>query len=432
LTACTGQQTTPPRQPARANTAAPTAAAPTETAAAPALTPTAKPSQQPTPTHAAPQARDTLLLAHTMPWYQSEEISGAWGWHWTMNHFDPAQGELASHYTPLTGPYDSNDPALLEYQVLLMKLAGIDGVIVDWYGTADFWDYPANQRGAQMLFTYAQKAGLKFGVCYEDQTLKHMLDNQHLQAGEDIVQAQADMRFMQQVWFQDPIYLKQKDRPVLLVFGPQHFKDAAEWKQVFAGLDPAPLLVSEDTILWDAALSSYPWPPMGVSNGGVLSQKALDDYLTAFYLRAAEQPYRVAGAFPGFDDIYQEAGVSAGYGGLDARGGDTFRDTLERAAATNPDVIQLITWNDYGEGTNIEPAQEYGYLYLEILQEFRRQNIQPGFSPQPADLRLPLELYHLRKQHAGDAAVNAALDQVFAAIVSGDMQLAAALLQGIK
>jgi hypothetical protein len=32
------------------------------------------------------------------------------------------------------GPYDSTDPNVLEYHMLLMKLSGIDGIIVDWYG----------------------------------------------------------------------------------------------------------------------------------------------------------------------------------------------------------------------------------------------------------------------------------------------------------
>lgn len=429
LTGCSAAETAP--APAPSQTTAPSAAPVLPTAtAAPTLT--LAPTLTASPTPAPPRARDTLLMTHFMPWFQTAEISGAWGWHWTMGALDPEQGQLAAHFTPLTGAYDSADPAVLEYQVLLMKLAGIDGVIVDWYGTADFWDYAANQRGTQRLFEYAQKAGLKFAVCYEDQTLKHMLDNQHLQPGGDLPQAQADMRFLAQNWFNDPLYLKTGGMPLLFVFGPQHLKTAEAWEEAFAGLDPAPVLITEDTILWGASASSYPWPPMGAATGPELSQKVLNDYLTAFYLRAAEQPYRVAGAFPGFEDFYQEAGVSAGYAVLPARDGDTFRETLRSAVLTDPAVIQLITWNDYGEGTSIEPAQEYGYRYLEILQDFRRQDIQPGFTPQAADLRLPLALYQLRKQHAGDAAVNAELDRVFNAILAGDTQTAAEILQRLQ
>ena len=79
---------------------------------------------------------DKIVLAHHMPWYEAKPFSKAWGWHWTMNRFDPEKRvndrpEIASHFMPLIGPYDSGDPHVLEYHLLLMKLAGIDGVVVD-------------------------------------------------------------------------------------------------------------------------------------------------------------------------------------------------------------------------------------------------------------------------------------------------------------
>jgi hypothetical protein len=80
-----------------------------------------------------------------MPWYVAKPFSTTWGWHWTMNVFDPGAKEdgkrrLASQYTPLIGAYDSGDPAVLEYHLLTMRMAGIDGLIVDWYGLADHSD----------------------------------------------------------------------------------------------------------------------------------------------------------------------------------------------------------------------------------------------------------------------------------------------------
>ena len=68
-----------------------------------------------------------LILAHYMPWYVAKPTSQVWGWHWTMEHFDPdkvvdGKRQLASHFYPLIGPYDSGDKQVLEYQLLLMKL----------------------------------------------------------------------------------------------------------------------------------------------------------------------------------------------------------------------------------------------------------------------------------------------------------------------
>jgi len=53
---------------------------------------------------------------------------------------------------PSDRTYDSADPAVLEYHVLLMKLAGIDGVIVDWFGSADYYDYATINRNTTQLF----------------------------------------------------------------------------------------------------------------------------------------------------------------------------------------------------------------------------------------------------------------------------------------
>ncbi|HXU78584.1 MAG TPA: hypothetical protein VN794_18555, partial [Methylomirabilota bacterium] len=92
-------------------------------------------------------AASKAVMVYYMPWFTAKPHSESWGWHWTMDHFNPdqvnaaGQHQIASWYYPLIGPYDSSDPAVLEYHVLLMKLAGVEGVIVDWYGSADFLDY---------------------------------------------------------------------------------------------------------------------------------------------------------------------------------------------------------------------------------------------------------------------------------------------------
>jgi|GEM_PF-4249542 len=60
------------------------------------------------------------LLAHYMPWFEAKPISPAWGWHWTMNSINPDHQtnglpDVAAHFHPLIGPYDSSDPDVLEY-----------------------------------------------------------------------------------------------------------------------------------------------------------------------------------------------------------------------------------------------------------------------------------------------------------------------------
>ena len=398
------------------------------------VTPTHEPLYLVTAT-AVPKTSNPLLLVHYMPWYQAPPVNGTWGWHWTMNHYTPelvdetGHRAIASHFYPLTGPYDSRDPALLEYQVLLMKLSGIDGVIVDWYGSENFWDYGLLNDSTQALFSYIKKAGLLFSICYEDQTIRHMIDNKHLAQEDARLNAQKEMLYMQENWFRDDAYFRISERPVLFVFGPQYFKSVSDWETLFSVLSAKPVFFTEDNTLPPVTASSYPWPPMWASKDGVLTEKSLNDYLTSFYKKAAGWDFWVASAFPGFKDIYKEAGVSDGYGFLDARGGETFKATMQLALENNPDAIQLVTWNDYGEGTNIEPTEEYGYKYLQIVQEIIRGSINPEFPYTVDDLALPLQIYQLRKQNASDADMNTRLDKVFDLIVSGDLEAAKALIR---
>ena len=121
------------------------------------------------------------VLVHYMPWFSSKEVSGHWGWHWTMGARNPdktddqGKREIASHDYPLIGPYDSGDPDLIEYHCLLMKMSGIDGVIIDWYGTDPFRDYGVIHKNTLRLIKSLKSTGLKYAFCYEDQSVKHMI-----------------------------------------------------------------------------------------------------------------------------------------------------------------------------------------------------------------------------------------------------------------
>src|SRR5258706_5360958 len=373
-----------------------------------------------------------LIMVHYMPWYQTPTISGAWGWHWTMDHFNPnlkdenGKQDIASHYHPLTGAYDSSDKDVLEYQVLLMKISGVDGVIVDWYGMEDFWDYGTINASTHKLFEHIEQAGLLFAISYEDRTIKHMLDNGYPKVQDKYAYGQTVMKYLQENWFTKDSYLKTSRRPVLLTFGnPPFFSSNSDWVKLFSTLPIQPVLINEDTRIGPIAASSYPWPPMYLArDDGKVSRIELESYLDRSYHTVAGSDYVVAGAFPGFHDIYKEAGVGSSYGYLDASNGDTFEFTFQKALKINPDVIQIVTWNDYGEGTMVEPTLETGYQYLETIQNIKIKSIDGKFPFTPQDLTLPLQIYNLRKQYAGNIQDNARLDEAVIAILAERPDLA--------
>ncbi len=374
------------------------------------------------------------LMVHYMPWFEAKPFSPEWGWHWTMNHYSPDQTngagrrEIASWYYPLIGPYDSADEVVLEYHVLLMKLAGIDGVIVDWYGMDHVNDYALIDQRASALLKFAARAGLKFCLCYEDRSIQAAVKAGRFPASEAVSRAQEAMLYAQSHYFNHPAYLRQAgQKPVLLNFGLVYFGESDQWRSIFSVLSPTnqPLFFSLDRRL-DAGAGAFDWPPMHLSRraGGTLSPAALKDYLSAFERDAGGWPAFISSTFPRFHDIYSQAGAGSSYGYLDDADGATFRSTLARALTNNSCLVQLVTWNDFGEGTVIEPTVEHGYRDLEVIQDFRRRYLDPGFRSQAAELKLAMRLYTLRRRCGADRRVSAELDQVFEAVVSGDCQAA--------
>ncbi|MFO0892772.1 MAG: glycoside hydrolase family 71/99-like protein [Isosphaeraceae bacterium] len=377
-----------------------------------------------------PDPARPVILTHYMTWFETKPTSKVWGWHWTMGHFDPeridstGKREIASHLYPLIGPYDSADPDVLEYHTLLMRIAGIDGVIVDWYGTRDFNDYAMIHRRTVSLFDSLKRVGMKFAVCYEDRALKALVEHGKLSPGQALDQGKSDLRFCAEKWFGDPAYARWDGRPLLLVFGPEYLKQD-QWVSILLGLQPSPAFLTLNERR-EPAIGSFAWPPMWASKDGVLTTKALDEYLDRFYKQDGP---KIAGAFPGFHDIYKEAGAQPTYGFLDPRNGETLDHTLVRAKESGSPFIQTITWNDFGEGTCIEPTREHGYTYLEKIQAIRLRSGDRGFPYTAADLRLPFRVYELRKHSGLSAEARGAIDGIVSDLFTGEVGTASKRLE---
>jgi hypothetical protein len=221
-----------------------------------------------------------------------------------------------------------------------------------------------------------------------------------------------------------------------LNFGPQYFHNSSDWTSIFSGLNPTnqPAFFTEDNRLAPTGTGAFDWPPMSLSGGGTntLTPGQLKSYLDGFDQKAGGWPAFVSSAFPRFHDFYAQAGVGSSYGYLDDASGSTLVNTLSRAITNSSTVVQIVTWNDFGEGTIIEPTVDYGYRDLGIIQDLRRQYLDPGFSYDTNDLAMAFRFYNLRKQYGNNPAINAELDRIFTNIVSGKISTANSQLAGIE
>jgi hypothetical protein len=84
-----------------------------------------------------------------------------------------------------------------------------------------------------------------------------------------------------------------------------------------------------------------------------------------------------------------------------------------------------VTWNDYGEGTMLEPTVEFGYGLLNLLQT------ELGTTTKQPELDLVARLYALRNKYEDDDAKQKRLNQVFYYLVALKFTEAAALMDEV-
>jgi hypothetical protein len=339
------------------------------------------------------------IYVHMMPWF---EVGGL---HWSLNSRNPATG-VASWYSPLIGEYASNDPVVIEYQLLTMKYAGIDGVLVDWPGLNGANDLPRNKAAAEAIMNRTAAFGLEFGIVYEDQD------------AVSVDAAKNDMSYARDNYFNKPNYIKVNGQPALLVFGPQKITNASDWTNVMSVFATKPTLF---TLWYNAnagsnAQGQFAW----VAQNGL---KGVNDFDNG--LDGGNHGLMIPVLYPGFNPYYAAGGwpgptwkISYTLKPDNTEGGDTFASTFSLGMYAG-DPLQVATWNDYGEGTMVEPTKEFQYKFLTLQQEV-------GATYTDAELKIVKQLFDQRRQYG--ASKQAQLDQASASLANLDVAGACGVL----
>lgn len=367
-----------------------------------------------------PKTAHQKVFVHLMPWFEtpkSNHPSGTWGAHWTMADAHPdsiisGKRQIASYYYPMIGPYASGDRDLIEYQLMLMKLSGVDGVFIDWPGSIQLYDYPGNAANTDSIIAVTAKVGLHYALVYEDQNVAIAYRAHAIH--DEIAAARQDMRYLASHYFTDPNYEKQNGRPILLDFGPQTFTNSAQWEAIFSVLKIRPAFYT----LWDHGYMArghttgeFAW----INPDNTVSLKA-------FY-QSPDSGEKIASAYPGFNPYYAKGGWGGPTFIIPAHGTENFRTTLQLALESGATYIQIPTWNDYGEGTMIEPTDQFGYTLLTTLQQML------GVCCSQKDLEAVTRLYQLRKSQRGDTTAQRELDQAFREMAALQMDKARKILE---
>lgn len=240
--------------------------------------------------------------------------------------------------------YSSTDPAQVKRQIADMVSRGIDGVVMVWYGPNNTIDQAAklvmHEAEAHPGFTFAimiDNGAIRWNSCPGCNPQSALIQ---------------DLQYVEQTYFPSPGYLRMGGRPVITNFDIDLYYKV-DWNAAKAQMATDPVFLFQNGSGFRHAQSNgaYSWDIATSSDYGM-------SYLTNFYSTGATFPDQETwgAAYKGFNDKLASWGLNRVMG---QQCGQTWLQTFAKINglydSTNQlPVLQLVTWNDYEEGTEIE------------------------------------------------------------------------------
>lgn len=208
---------------------------------------------------------------------------------------------------------------------------------------------------------------------------------QPLQEGDQLVAALA---VLERDFMSKPNYLHFQGKPAVFWFYPPALGGVETWLQVrdradpnrsqmwFGGTDIADYLRVYDTLyFFDITWESAPGRAMAAYQN---------------LLAGTQRPF-IATVMPGYDDLRVRNGHRR-----DRENGAYYRATWQDAVRYRPDGVIITSFNEFFEGSHIEPSEQFGDMYLRLTAEltayFRANMAQeplPEATPAPPPSERP-------------------------------------------
>ncbi|HSC73451.1 MAG TPA: hypothetical protein VLB89_04740 [Gaiellaceae bacterium] len=253
------------------------------------------------------------------PWYSNMRHDGGYA-HWTQNGHQPPF-DVASQFYPLRGPYSSADPRILGEQMHDIAWAGVDEVVSSWWGFGSEEDLrlPAVMRAAKRYH-------LRVGIQLEPYP------------GRTVSSIGADLVYFRSLGIRDVYIYRSTDFP------------AEQWWDVTRQPNGMRLFAQTNRVGF-AARAGF----TGFYTYDILL------YDGAKFDRLCRQARAVG--------ILCAPSVGPGYEAAAATGdtrikprleGGTYDSMWRAANDAGADVVTITSYNEWSEGTQIEPAGHGG------------------------------------------------------------------------
>jgi len=256
-------------------------------------------------------------------------------------------------------PYVSRDRATMARQIDQAKAAGIDALLVSWYGPTT--NNNQTETNLRAMLDEAAARGFRLGVDFE------VTSPFYRNAGD----VQAALKTLIATHAQHPAYLRWNGKPVLFFWRQQRF-NTGTWAAIRAAVDPnhetiwieEGVDVSPLSVFDGHHLYSVTWnPPTDMAYTANKFARRVRDYAA----RSGTPKVYVATVMPGYDDRKTGRGNAFAVG---RENGAYYARSWQAAIGSAPDWIVITSFNEWPEGTYIEPSQAYGNLFLDLTAQW--------------------------------------------------------------
>ncbi|MEM2939460.1 MAG: hypothetical protein QXU95_04210 [Candidatus Bathyarchaeia archaeon] len=302
-----------------------------------------------------------LILAFYYPWYGTPDGPTGFWRHWDEGGHNPntlrdGRKDLGATDYPVNGPYDSKDESIITWHFKLAEEAGLDGFIVSWWGFEKFED-----EVFRLILKTSEEVNtsIKLTVYYE--IIRGVRD----EVIKDIEQILRDYGSRE-------AFLKVQGYPVIFIYSRALQQlGYRDWDYVVRKVryDGFKVLLIADSFDERAAEifdGIHTYNPVGILHRG---ESLKDTYINARRVADKHGVIFLATTLPGYDDIHvRQPGLA-----YPRRNGSTYKETWEAVYESNADWVLICSWNEWHEGSEIEPSLEHRDLYLNITADNARR-----------------------------------------------------------
>lgn len=275
---------------------------------------------------AASAGRETAAFYY--PWYGTHARDGAYH-HWGQNG-RAAPFEIASNFFPARGAYSSGDPSVLDAQMREIAGAGIRTVVASWWG----WGSLEDQRLPSVLAA-ANRRGVGVAVHLEPYE------------GRTLATIEQDVTHLKTLGIRDVYVYRPSDIP------------AEGWATLRPSLGDVRLF-AQTNLVGFGATGRFD----GVYTYDIL---LFDGDFFGRYCAQARRAHLLCA--PSVGPGYVATRATGDLRMKPRRRGATYDSMWRAAIAARADMVTLTSYNEWNEGTQIEPASSdplrAGYLTYE-------------------------------------------------------------------